>query len=275
MKRGLECRASERRKNYLQKEVGLNQVPMSTRAYVEAHLIAFDPEGILPLLAPDIRALYNNRALVKLAPSTDFVVSHIAGLILAATESRIRFRKYECLRTVRHIVRGGAHEGDLSLETCDRLFRLYQHYIFAAREEVQWCVGSFISGRVLTGPQIQWLIERSTASVHLVNRLLKYPIENPLIRKWAEDQLLEDALPGRRSELLALLINEEDGLPSFAASMPIPDVLWAIYKARCSQASRSAWLCELAVAEHAEHLLKIAMRLRAPELVKRLSELMD
>jgi hypothetical protein len=74
---------------------------------IKRHLIAFEPEVMLPILASDISAVYAHRAFIRMAPCTDYVIGHLSRMILAATEQGKRFRKYECLRNIRQIIRSG------------------------------------------------------------------------------------------------------------------------------------------------------------------------
>lgn len=242
---------------------------MLTAHIVENHLIAFEPEAVLPVVAPDVKALYTNRSFVRLAPCTDFVVGYIAQMLIAVTKSGVRFRKYECLRNIRQIIRSHSSQDDLSRHTVDLLFVLYQHYIYSEKEEIQWCVSSFLKDRTLLPEHISWLIENATTSTHLVNRLLRYPKADPQIVEWARMTLESGNLPDRSAELLGLLIDEE--LPEVAGSMPRAAILWGIYYSRASIETKSRLLRSVVTAECADEALTIAMRLRLPEVVRQVA----
>lgn len=239
---------------------------MLTRRIVENHLVAFEPEAVLPYLAPNVRSLYENRSFIRLAPCTDFVVGYVAQMIIDATESGVRFRKYECLRNIRQIIRSHPERDDLSSNTVEFLFRLYRHYIYSEKEEVQWCVSSYLKDRALSPNQVKWLITNASTSSHLVNRLLRYPKPDLAIVDWAQRALELDLFPDRKAELLGLLI--ESDLPEFAGEVPIDTILWAIYYSRASLVNKSRLLRSVVTEESAESALTIAMRLRLPEVVR-------
>lgn len=242
---------------------------MLTAQTVENHLIAFEPEAVLPVIAPDVRSLYTNRSFVRLAPCTDFVVGYIAQMLIAVTEKGARFRKYECLRNIRQIIRGHTPRDDLSRRTVDLLFVLYQHYIYSEKEEIQWCVSSFLKDRVLQPEHVAWLIANATTSTHLVNRLLRYPKPDPQIAEWARLTLESDNLPERRAELLGLLIDGD--LPEVAGTVPKDAILWGIYYSRVSLETKSRLLCSVVTEDCAYEALTIAMRLRLPEVVRQVA----
>jgi hypothetical protein len=206
-----------------------------------------------------------------MAPCTDYVIGHLAGLILTVTEQGKRFRKYECLRNIRQIIRNDPHRSALSSETLTLLFRLYQYYIYSDKEEIQWCVSTYLKDQTLTAHQITWLIENAASSVHLVNRLLRYPVRDAAIARWAQTCLAADLFNDRKAELLALLI--EDELPACATGVPAETVLWAIYYAHIPVQEKSKLLRLVMTKEAAESALTIAMRLGLPEVVRSLAEL--
>lgn len=244
---------------------------MLDRLTVTCHLVAFEPEAVLPKLASDIRSLYANRAFIRQAPCSDYVIGQVATLILSATESGVRFRKYECLRTIRQILRGTSGSSNLSEDSVELLFRLYCHYVFSEKEEIQWCVSTFLKDRLLAPQQVDWLIDNALTSVHLVNRLLRYPSANVAIAKWAEHALRQKLFPERSAELLGLLIESE--MPAFAAGLTTDTLLWAIYYSRTCGENKSRLLCSVMTAESAESALTIAMRLQLPEVVRKLASI--
>lgn len=244
---------------------------MLSRRIVESHLVAFEPEAVLPYLANDTRSLYENRAFVRLAPCTDFVVGYLAQLIVEATEEGRRFRKYECLRNIRQIVRNAREMTELSPSTMELLFRLYKHYIFSDREEIQWCVSTYLKDRMLAPDQVAWLISNASSSTHLVNRLLRYPKPNSAIVDWAQRALELELFPERAAELLGLLINND--LPESAGHLSAETVLWAIYYSRANLSDKSRLLRHTVTEASADAALTIAMRLSLPEVVRHIGSI--
>ena len=244
---------------------------MLTSRIVESHLVAFEPEVVLPTLAPNVQGLYANRSFIRLAPCTDFVLGYIAQMLVDVTEKGLRFRKYECLRNIRQIIRGHAEPVNLSPNIVDLLFQLYRHYIYSEKEDIQWCVSTYLKDRILSAEHLSWLIANASTSTHLVNRLLRYPKYEPAIVDWARSALDGDLFPERRAELLGMVTADE--LPDIAAKFPADAVLWGIYYSRVGLERKSLLLRSVVTEESAEAALTIAMRLRLPEVVRKVAGL--
>jgi hypothetical protein len=246
-------------------------MPALSRLAVDCHLVAFEPERVLPFLASNIKSAYANRRYLRLAPCTDFVVSSLARLIIEAAESRVRFRVYECLRTIKLILRGAQSPDSLSVETKALLFRLYQLYVFSPKEETQWCISTYLKDKELKPEQIQWLIENVDQSVHLLNRLLKYPVPHRLIEKWAAGVFEANSYPDRTAEIAGLLI--KTSFPRSFNGVPANTLLWAAYFSKASTEQKEEMILRAVTPESAESALEIALRLRLPNVLHHLSQI--
>jgi hypothetical protein len=163
------------------------------------------------------------------------------------------------LKVLRAIIKN-KDNGKLSSSTITKLFNLYQHYIFDEREEVQWCVSSLLKDKQLLDSEIQWFIGNYDKSVHLINRLLRYPIQNELIRKWALRAYTNKKLTERRSELIALLI--EDDIPDAARGEKNEVLLWSVYYAKIEKQKKSVLLSKYFLQMILSHLLTFACGLQ-------------
>ena len=246
-------------------------MPALNRLTVDCHLIAFEPERVLPFLAPNIKSAYANRRYLRLAPCTDFVVSSLARLIIEAAASKVRFRVYECLRTIKLILRGAQSSDSLSVETKALLFSLYRLYVFSPKEETQWCISTYLKDRELEPQQIQWLIDNVDRSVHLLNRLIKYPTPNQLVEKWASSALEANTYPNRTAEIAGLLIKA--GFPRPLSGIPANTLLWAAYFSKASVAQKEKMILQAVTPESAESALEIALRLRLPNVLHHISKI--
>ncbi|MFN4327647.1 MAG: hypothetical protein ACK4FF_02120 [Limnobacter sp.] len=242
---------------------------MLTRRIVDNHLVVFEPERVLPVLAPNIRAMHENRAFIRMAPCTDFVIGLLANLVVTTLDSGSRFRTYDSLRTIRQIIRYSATPPQFSLHTADLLFRLYQHYVYSAKEEIRWCVSIYLKDRELPKEQIRWLISQAPRSSHILNRLLRYPTVNEEIAAWARAALRTSQYVDRTSELLGILIT--DHLPSFAMKMPPETLMWAAYYSRALPRVKAEIVCNAATVASARSALEIGRRLGLVEIIRHLS----
>ena len=243
---------------------------MLHRSFVENHLVAFEPERVLPVLAPNLRGMHENRAFVRMAPCTDFVISTLATMLIEATEARVRFRVYDSIKSIRNIIRNSPSQ-KLSESCTALLFRLYQHYIYSPKEEIQWCVSIYLKDRELSSAQVQWLISNAATSAHILNRLLRYPISNRDISIWAKSAFVARSYPDRMAELLGLQIKNK--IPSFASQLSADSKIWAIYYSRATEAAKSKMIIDAVTPEAADEALKVALRLRLPKVIHHLASI--
>lgn len=149
----------------------------------------------------------------------------------------------------------------------DRLFELYQYFIFDRLDQIRWSVSAILKEKTLRSVQLKWLLSHHAESPHIVNRLLRYPKYHPLIADWARGELRRPDLAGRRSELLGRLI--VDAVPPEAGDMPVNSVLWGIYYAPAKPETKRKLLYEQARFDAVDDLIAICIRLGMPEILMR------
>lgn len=238
---------------------------MLTREDVELNLIAFEPDPLMPKLASNLKDIYENRSWLREAPATDGVISHLGAMILGGLNTKKKFRRMDCIKLLRSIIRNNPFS-HFAPETTDFLFGIYKELILDSKEEDQWRLSVLLKGRRLRPEQILWLIENASRSEHLVNRLLKYPERNKDISDWARDCLARGYFSERTSELLAKLIT--DRLPPEANAHARSTVMWAIYHSTATQQQKQQMLLDSITLGSIPTAIKIAMKLGLPEVIK-------
>lgn len=231
------------------------------------HMMVLDPDRYLPEFVKEPRDIYEERYLLRFLPCTDFVINHISDVLCVAVANKKRFRVYDCLKVLRGIIRNRPPTSGLSADTVEKLFALYKQFIFKVRVDVQWCLSSIMKDHLLSEDAIGWLIEHSGDSVHIVNRLLKYPRPHPKIKEWAKAQYLAGGLADRKSELIGLIIDE--CVPSFVNEEPSV-ILWALYKSPISNEQKKRLLKQYASSEVDDAVIEIALRLRYADVIQQL-----
>lgn len=234
--------------------------------YLELHLLTYEPEEFVLGEIKTIRDLYEHRTPLKAFIGTDPIVSHIAGIIVAAIDNGMRMRTLDCLKVLRAVVKNGQPTA-LKPDTIALLFRIYQQFIFRDNEIVQWCVSVILKGKVLSDEAIDWLVQNSSKSEHIVNRLLLYPKPHPEIRKWAKRIYDEDGLPRRRSEVLALLLTQ-NGADLLARNNNLNTFAWAVFKSHLKRQQKVALLGKYSTFETFASVVEIADRLQSAELLR-------
>jgi len=233
---------------------------------LQRHLMIFQPSELLPQIVRSTRDIYENRSILKRLPCADSTVRYLAQIVLTDIEAGKRFRKTECLKVLRAIVRNSTGAPRFQPETVRLLFRIYKNLIFEVSEDGRWAASVLIKDQLLTDDEIQWLIENYNQSVHPLNRLLLYPERHPAIVTWAEKVYRTGELPEREAEVIALLIR--DDIPSYVDQTNTDLILRAVSRARIPDAIKEALFKEFSQQENYNTLLDLALRLEMPSLIR-------
>jgi len=161
-----------------------------------------------PVDIPD-QLIYDYRSIIEYSNLIGHCLPSIRILnkILDITIDKItkdhRFQKLTLLKLIKH----HSQIQKLETETIDKMFFLFKSLIINAKEELAWKLTVLIKERELSEEQICWLIDYYDKSVHIQNRLLRYPALNKKISDWGYRCLSNGELNNRISELIALQIN--------------------------------------------------------------------
>ncbi|HYT43615.1 MAG TPA: hypothetical protein VEP90_14850 [Methylomirabilota bacterium] len=193
---------------------------------LEDCLLVFYPDEIVVHVVKSTKDVYEYRYILQEIKYTDVSFRHLLHIITNAVENNKRFRTYACIKLLRDILRTNSNielEGDIT----DKLFYLFQHFVFSANSEVQRHANNLIRNRVLADEQIDWLIAHYKQSLHIVNRLLRYPHPNTKISAWAQEIYTNNELTDRTAEVLSIQIS--NNLSAVSPKEDSNNILWAIY----------------------------------------------
>ncbi len=241
-------------------------------ACLKEHLLKYEPENLIKNIKT-IKDIYQYRYTLKQIDSSSAVILLVTDLVLRAIQNKTRFRTLDCLKVLRSLIKQLPKNDDLSEDTLIKLFEIYKHFVFSEREDVQWCVSSIIKDKVLGDEAVDWLVRNHMHSKHIINRLLLYPYPHPKIKSWAEQILSVDGLPDRRSDLLALLIDQE--MPKALSSENYSTIQWAIFKSRIPRENKINLLKQYSDFNSIQSIIEITDRLEAPEILHNLVEKLE
>jgi hypothetical protein len=238
---------------------------------VDLALMAFAPATYFPKYLHSIDDVALHRARMRAVPYSEFAVAYLTDLVWHRVHESRRRNLIHGLNAIKWTIRNrDAVAEPIPATTVDLLFELYQHFIFDHLEDIRWCVSSILKDQLLRSGQIRWLLSRHQDSLHIVNRLLRYPKYHPVIATWARGVLEASGLEERRSELLGRLI--VDAVPPEADGISTPNVLWAIYYSSSDPKTKQRLLESLASVDDVDELIEICLRLRLPETLLRLRD---
>lgn len=231
---------------------------------LEIYEVLFEPLIVLPTLVKTTQDIFKFKSVLKSLPCTDEIVTYLANIILEAISAQKRFRKVECLKVLRSIVRNSQGVPHFESTTIRLLFRIYQNLIFDLPEDGQWAVSVLIKGQLLENSEIHWLINNYKQSVHPLNRLLLYPEYHPTIAEWAERVYLAHEFPEREIEIISLCIQKN--LPPFVDQGNYEVILKSISRARLTLAEKEILLIKMAHPENIHILMEIAINYKMKTL---------
>jgi len=233
---------------------------------LEKNLIYFEPENYLPKYIKGIRDIYLHSSFLKSLPYSEYTLSYLLNIIIETLKKNVRFRTLDCLKVIKILIKKRPDDVEIDNETVNKLFFLYKRYIFHNNIEVQWSVSVFIKSRCLDEYNIKWLIYNYRKSEHIVNRLLLYPHKHPLITKWAEKIYKNKELNKRKSEVIALLIDNE--IPNFVEEKCNDSIIWAIYYSKATGETKKKLLKKNYSLDSLPSILEVCQRLGYASTVK-------
>jgi hypothetical protein len=231
--------------------------------------MVFEPKEYLPRFVKSTHDICQYKSALKRLPCNDFVMGYLAQIVLDDIRTGKRFRRADCLKVLRAIIRNNETTPGFARETIRMLFQIYQALIFEVPEDDQWAASVLVKGQILEESQIQWLIESYQKSVHILNRLLLYPEPHPIIEAWAERVYKANEFPDREAEVVALLIHND--IPAYVSCRDEVK-LEAIARARISDSVKDVLIRKFACPNNSDKVLELALRLRMPSLIQHLVE---
>ena len=234
--------------------------------YLEKRLMYFYPKRYLRKYVKSTEDIYENRASLKEISFDDDSMKYLTNLIAEDIRTNKRFKKYECLKVLKRVLKNRKSVRKLDSSIVEDLFDLYKEFIFSKNEEVQWCVSTFIKDRILDNEDINWLISNYKKSEHIINRLLRYPVHSDLVRDWAQRVYFNGELRVRLSEVIAILVT--DDISEFVDTRNTDVIIWAIYYAKCSDVTKQNLIRKYTNLDAIDTTLEVAMRLGYPSIIE-------
>ena len=225
--------------------------------------MAFEPDTFFPKYLKLLDDVAEHRSRLRGCIYSDFAIEHLSSLLWDTIQRKRRKNLIYGLQAIKWILKNREGTGtSIDSTTVDRLFELYQHFVFDRLNDIRWCISVILRDKPLRPSQVRWLVEHQAESEHIVNRLLRYPRFDPVIADWARETLQ------RRSELLGRLI--VDSLPPEARRLSPPTVLWAIYYSSAPIDVKDKLLVKCTTAGSVDDVIEICLRLNRPTVLHEL-----
>lgn len=223
--------------------------------------IVFDPDRWLPRMAPTIEHFLALRPLIRMTPFTPESFAYLCRLVQHSFPAMSKRRFFACARVLRAQLRKAGDGTALHETTVRTIFDIYQSKILklADDDEVAWCLSRLLRDQRLEPEAVHWLTRHAHQSLHVLNRLLRYPVHNTVVTAWAASEYQMGAHHDRRAEIIAKMI--DDRIPRAAAGESPETLAWAVYYSLIPRSRKARLLEPLLGMLSVEMVVDLAQRL--------------
>ena len=237
--------------------------------FLELSLIEFGENKFLKKYVKNTKDIYFFKTQLKRLPPSNSVLKYFAELINNDLENKKRFRKKECVKVLRAIIRNSQTTPTLDDTTLKALFNVYKGMILILPEDGQWFTSVLIKNQELADEDIRWLIDNYTDSIHLLNRLLLYPVPNRQVYNWAKNLAKKDIMPeNRESEVIACILNFDENIIEDYENDEM--LIWAIAKSKIPDDRKIALLEKFINNKNFDLLIQIAQKYKFKKLLQKM-----
>ncbi len=225
---------------------------------LEHEVFKFFPQQYIKDFIKTANDIVSHKQLLQSAFLDESSLEYLVDLMVDNVQKNRRFKRVASIKVLKQLIKKCDRKENFQTSLARKLFYLYRHFIFSDNEAIQWAVSIFIKDVVLDDADVLWLIDNHDESEHIINRLLRYPVYNTKISKWAERVYKNGDLLTRQSEVIAILISDE--VPNYI-SVNSDVLMWAIYHSKSDTTTKEQLiLSHLDFAEYAG-ALEVAQRL--------------
>jgi hypothetical protein len=134
-----------------------NRVLSSVRHRIELALMPFEPRTFFPKYLHSLDDVAVHRSLVRATAYSEFAVEYLTDLVWARVHESRRRNLIHGLNAIKWVLRNrNARTSQIPASTVDRLFELYQHFIFDRLDEIRWSVSAILKDKTLrTGQRLE------------------------------------------------------------------------------------------------------------------------
>lgn len=236
-------------------------------ASLERSRMHFAPHKYLKQFVQSTEDVFNERRLLKSVSFPDKSIIYIVDIIRDALQENKRFRRAECLKVLRQVMKNKASQEPVGDELSAKLFDLFRQFILTGSEEMKLAINACLKDQPVPDEGIKWLTEHYKESEYIVNRLLRYPWRHEQIAEWAREVLQAGKLKDRTSELAGILI--EDEIPE-DIEMSQHDLMWAIYYSKSSKNTKRDLILKHLDYENYDAAMEVAEQLGIGKISKEL-----
>jgi hypothetical protein len=231
-------------------------------ALLECSYLRYFPTEIPDAILEDYETIIEFKDLIKSAKPNKRILYRLLDTCIEKIQSKQRFQKILLIKLIRH------HREDALIDrpTSDKLFVVFKSLINEVNERIAWTLSVALKGIELSPESVDWLIANYPSSVHIQNRLLRYPKPNRPITMWAYERLKKNDLEDRLSELIGLCLNFDSNF----VHKDKTSLIWGIHYSKLPDQKKKALLLKHLTTDNFEGLIKLCERNNYTDVISKL-----
>jgi hypothetical protein len=228
---------------------------------LQSSYLKYFPEQFPLELISDYSSILRYQKYLKNSKPERRLLCILLNTVLEKIERGQRFQKILILKLILHHLKYGETDQEIKI----KVFKIYQELILNEPDDVCWKLSNMLKNRELLPYQIDWLLDNIALSEHILNRVLRYPVKNKSISRWAETAIHNEELWNRRSEIIGCILNYR---PKFRHKNH-QNLVWGIYYSKLTHEEKKVLLDKYFYADNLSELLKICDRQNYTDLIKK------
>lgn len=230
------------------------------------------PNSIPKELIADYDTIIQTKQFLKNIDFSERVLIIISDIIIEKIRNKRRFQKDTVISIIRNIVKNKPKNINLKNKTINKLYEIYKSLILVVNEKIRWKLSILLKGQNLNDEQVGWLINNSDQSVHILNRLLRYPVKNKPISDWAYNCIASNKHDDRRtSELIGKVLDYNTDFDYIDKTQ----WAWGVYYSSLPIKLKEDLLVEKLNQENFESVIEILLRYRSYKRIKEIITVAD
>ena len=241
---------------------------------LENSYLALFPEEIPESYFFEYKSVLRYKSLLKNVKPNRLIFDFLLEITLEKINTNKPFQRLTLITLLYH----HCEKLHVDSKVSENIFIIFKSLIYNNNILIGSKANALLKDIKLSDENIQWLIDNYETSIHIQNRLIRYPESKQAITKWAEKMLKIGELEDRRSELIGLLLNNNFDLKDLIRFSTIEErtnklnLVWGIHFSKLNDDIKKELLLMHLSVDNFDEVLKICERNQYTDLISQFYE---